>query len=150
MADGDGTFTSPVAPHTVCQLVYSMLPRPIAMGLLLLRATAALAWAPAVRLSRSAARSGGYAYGCRHSQKTVGRSSSSRSSLSCLSPTSSAAARTAAVVGIDEGGKQGMGEVGEGQAAGGDGKNAAGAGRAEIQPLLRSYMDTLESTNRRR
>ena len=150
------------------------------MGLLLLRATATLAWAPAVRLGRLPARSGACAEFRRNYRNTLpvatrirtrtagssrslwtrclSRSPSSASSSSSDNGfTSAAGAATVPVVVSGEGEEEQIAsdeDVGlrAGKQEEEEGERGSGAllGGVEIQPLLRKHIDMLGPRGRRK
>lgn len=130
----------------------NMLSRHATMGLLLLRATASLAWTPAaVRLNRSvAARSGGH--GCRRcpaAPSSSSRSSSSRGGARALATATSTPA--GATIDGEDGEKGGPGRPGSEVIGGQDaGASPQVYGGVEIQPLLRPHMEILGSAGRRK
>lgn len=132
------------APDTLL----NMLSRHATMGLLLLRATASLAWTPAaVRLHRSA-RAGGN--GCRRCPAAPSAASSSRSSSS--SRVRSLATATSTPAGEAVGGEDTEKEGSESEIGGQDAAVASAQvdGGVEIQLLLQRHMEVLGSAGRKK
>lgn len=122
------------------------------MGIFILRATATIAWTPLIPLvSRSIMVGPTSGYACRQHWRKISRSNNN-SNVYCTSssggradPTLSTTATVSS--GEDNGKSRGVeqGEIAEGRHS-----CIGGVGGAEIQPLLRTHMETLESTKRRK
>lgn len=113
------------------------------------RATATLAWTPAIPLiSRSTMAGPTSGYACRQHWRNI-----RRSNVYCTSASGGGSAdqtlSTAATVASGEDDREIGGDEKGGRGEGLDG-SIGGVGGAEIQPLLRTHMETLESKQRRK
>lgn len=143
-----------------------MLSRHATMGLLLLRATCALAWTPgALRLDRSVAARSGRRVACqRCSSRTFparlsitrngggGGGSSTRHGAPNFATSMTPTTPTEAVVGGEDAERQGSSTEGQDAAAGeavvtGGARTIVGV---EVQPLLQPHMELLGSASRRK